>query len=346
VEAGAIAEMLTDKLGERVTASTVAYGTTTVTLDADGYAEAARLCRDDPRLEFDFFDCLSGVDERDDGFAVVAVLWSTKQRHRVLLRHVCAGGRDKPVAPSLSALWRGANWHEREAWDMFGIEFDGHPGLAPRILCTENFEGWPLRKDFPLATREAKPWPGAKEPEEQHAPAATGEHAPAAEDDAPAPAEGEAAPAEERGGTAAERADRARAKAAEARARAAAARAAAEAAEAEAVAEEGIAAQEEAEAVAEEGIAAQVDAVEGAEAVAEEGVVAQADVAEEAETPAEEGVAAQADAAEEADAVAEGTDTPEPGGSDMTGAGTEDAADIEDAAEIEPPAADDDEARP
>jgi hypothetical protein len=55
---------------------------------------------------------------------------------------------------------------ERETWDMFGIEFDGHPALEPRILTVENFEGWPLRKDFHLASRVAKPWPGVKEPAE------------------------------------------------------------------------------------------------------------------------------------------------------------------------------------
>ncbi|MDP9023654.1 MAG: NADH-quinone oxidoreductase subunit C [Actinomycetota bacterium] len=140
------------------------WGQVTVDLDAEGYVEAAMFCRDDPRLACDFFDCLAGVDEREDGFSVVAVLYSTTTRHRVMLRHRCGGGRDRPVAPTLTHVYAGADWHEREAWDMFGIEFDGHAGLLPRILTTENFEGWPLRKDFFLATREAKPWPGIKEP--------------------------------------------------------------------------------------------------------------------------------------------------------------------------------------
>ncbi|HEX2029386.1 MAG TPA: NADH-quinone oxidoreductase subunit C, partial [Nitriliruptorales bacterium] len=140
------------------------WGQVTVDLDATGYVSAARFCRDDPRLAMDYFDCLAGIDEREDGFSVVVILYSTTTHQRVMLRHLCAGGRDRPTAPSLTALYRGADWHEREAWDMFGIEFDGHPGLAPRILTTENFEGWPLRKDFFLATREAKPWPGIKEP--------------------------------------------------------------------------------------------------------------------------------------------------------------------------------------
>lgn len=161
-----IAELLTDRLGEQVRATDVAWGQLTVTVDADGYVAAARLCRDEPQLDMDFFDCISGVDEREDGFAVVAILYSTTHHHRVLLRHLCEGGRNRPRAPSLTPLYRGAEWQEREAFDMFGIEFDGHPGLTPRILTSENFEGWPLRKDFHLATREAKPWPGIKEPRE------------------------------------------------------------------------------------------------------------------------------------------------------------------------------------
>ncbi|MFN2557178.1 MAG: NADH-quinone oxidoreductase subunit C [Nitriliruptorales bacterium] len=160
-------QLLVASFRDHVHGAEVAFGQFTATLDAEGYVQAARFCRDDPRLDCDFFDCLFGVDERDKGFAIIANLYSTSQRHRVLLRHLSPGGREQPVAPSLTSLYRGADWHEREAWDMFGIEFDGHPGLLPRLLCPENFEGWPLRKDFPLATREAKPWPGAKEPVEQ-----------------------------------------------------------------------------------------------------------------------------------------------------------------------------------
>lgn len=112
------------------------------------------------------FDCLFGVDRGEDGFDVVAILYSTSRGQRILLRVRCDGGRESPVCPSLVDLYAGANWMERETWDMFGIDFEGHPGLTPRILCAENFEGWPLRKDFYLASREAKPWPGVKEPAE------------------------------------------------------------------------------------------------------------------------------------------------------------------------------------
>jgi NADH-quinone oxidoreductase subunit C len=157
---------LAPELGSHVVESGVAFGDVTLTLDADGYVAAAELCRDSDDVACDLFDCLFGVDERDEGFGVVTILYSTRHRHRVILRTVASGGRDRPMAPTLTHLYPGANWHEREAWDMFGIEFEGHPGLTPRILCAENFEGWPLRKDFYLGSRAAKPWPGVKEPAE------------------------------------------------------------------------------------------------------------------------------------------------------------------------------------
>jgi NADH-quinone oxidoreductase subunit C len=84
---------------------------------------------------------------------------------------------DNPSVESISGVFRGADWHEREAWEMFGFDFPGHPGLRHLYLPTE-FEGFPLRKDFPLLSRAVKPWPGLvdKEPipgedEEAEAPA-------------------------------------------------------------------------------------------------------------------------------------------------------------------------------
>ena len=157
---------LRDRLGDGVLDAMEEYGTFTVTVTPDAWVEAARICKDADLLAYDLFDSLFGIDRREDGFDVVAILYSTSRGRRILLRVRADGGRDTPVVPTLTGLYPGANWHERETWDMFGIEFDGHPGLAPRILCVENFEGWPLRKDFHLGTRVAKPWPGVKEPAE------------------------------------------------------------------------------------------------------------------------------------------------------------------------------------
>ncbi len=142
------------------------FETLTVVVTTDVWAEAHQICKEEPRLAFGMFDCLFGVDAGDDGFDVVSILYSVELGRRLLLRARVDGGREDPTIPTVTHLFRGADFHERETWDMFGIDFEGHDSLAPRILCDEHFEGWPLRKDFHLATREAKPWPGVKEPAE------------------------------------------------------------------------------------------------------------------------------------------------------------------------------------
>jgi len=159
-------ELLRDRLGDGVLRSVVEYGMFTLWIDPSAWVEAATRCRDERLLGYDMFDSLFGVDAREAGFDVVAVLYSTSTGNRIVLRVRCEGGRDAPTLPSLSEVYRGANWMERETFDMFGVDFTGHPGLEPRILTVENFEGFPLRKDFHLAARVAKPWPGVAEPVE------------------------------------------------------------------------------------------------------------------------------------------------------------------------------------
>ena len=160
------ADFLRRRLGDDLLGTTEEYGSFTVDVAPASWLDALTLCRDEELLAYDMFDCLFGVDAGEDGFDVVTILYSTSRGRRILLRARAEGGREEPTFPSAVAVFPGANWHERETWDMFGIEFDDHPGLSPRILCVENFEGWPLRKDFFLASRAAKPWPGVKEPAE------------------------------------------------------------------------------------------------------------------------------------------------------------------------------------
>src|SRR5262245_28222829 len=114
----------------------------------------------------DYFDWLSAVDELDQGYAVVAHLWSTTKRHGVLVRTRIS--KADATLHSIVDIFPGAAWHERETFEMFGVDFAGHPDLKPLLLPPE-FEGHPLRKDFVLAARVAKTWPGAKEPGESHA---------------------------------------------------------------------------------------------------------------------------------------------------------------------------------
>jgi NADH-quinone oxidoreductase subunit C len=136
-----------------------------VTIDvvsADWIA-AATAIRDDTRSDCGFFDWLSAYDDREAGLAVVARTYSMNHRHAVILRTTV--DRDVAALASLTGIWAGADWHERETFEMFGIEFVGHPNLIP-LLLPDGFEGHPLRKEFVLASRVAKPWPGRKEPGE------------------------------------------------------------------------------------------------------------------------------------------------------------------------------------
>jgi NADH-quinone oxidoreductase subunit C len=151
---------LAARFGPRATAD-AAYGQTTVDVPAEDWVAALSLARDG--LGFTYFDWLTAVDRLADGFDVVAHLWSVERREHLLLR--TRVGAVAPTLGSATAVFAGAAWHERETFEMFGVVFEGHPNLVP-LLLPDGFEGHPLRKDFVLAARAAKAWPGAKEPGE------------------------------------------------------------------------------------------------------------------------------------------------------------------------------------
>jgi len=137
-----------------------AFGQWVVDVPAERWVEALTFARDEAGCAF--FDWLTAVDE-EDAFGVVAHVWSIEGRYHLLVRTRVP--REAPALATATGVYRGAAWHERETYEMFGIDFPGHPGLAP-LLLPDGFEGHPLRKDFVLAARVAKAWPGAKEPGE------------------------------------------------------------------------------------------------------------------------------------------------------------------------------------
>jgi NADH-quinone oxidoreductase subunit C len=137
------------------------FGMLTVDVPPTLWADALAFARTD--LEYTFFDWLTAVDELAGGFAVVAHVYSLAHGHHLLVRTRVP--REDPHLATATGVYGGANWHERETHEMFGVIFDGHPDLRP-LLLPDGFEGHPLRKDFVLAARVAKPWPGAKEPGE------------------------------------------------------------------------------------------------------------------------------------------------------------------------------------
>jgi len=141
-----------------------AYARPTLDVPAASWLDAHSSARE---IGFNFFDWLSAVDELAAGFTVVTHLWSTSGRNGILLRTKLA--RDGAAVASVVAVYPGAAWHERETHEMFGISFPGHPGELKPLLLAPEFQGNPLRKDFILASRVAKDWPGAREPGESAA---------------------------------------------------------------------------------------------------------------------------------------------------------------------------------
>jgi len=116
-----------------------------VVTQADRLPELAAFLRDDSDLNFASLMCLSGVDDGTT-LGVVYNLCSMGKKHRFTIK-VQGLEREAPRVPTVQDIWPTANWHEREAYDMFGITFEGHPDLR-RILCPDDWEGWPLRKDY------------------------------------------------------------------------------------------------------------------------------------------------------------------------------------------------------
>lgn len=143
-------------LGDRAVSVGVAFAEVTVVVSAEKYIEAALILRDAPELGFDTLIDLCGVDYRDYGdgtwtgkrFASVTHLLSVVNNQRVRLRVFCPDD-DFPVVATLFDVWPACGWYEREAFDLFGIVFDGHSDLR-RILTDYGFVGHPFRKDFPV----------------------------------------------------------------------------------------------------------------------------------------------------------------------------------------------------
>ncbi|MFE0015300.1 NADH-quinone oxidoreductase subunit C [Mesorhizobium sp. NPDC059054] len=144
----ALAAHIKDKLGATVIDSVLAYGELTVLVNAADVVKAATFLRDDAKCQFVSFIDVSGADypSRPLRFDVVYHLLSPKQNLRIRLK---THADEETVVPSVTAVWPGADWFERETYDLYGVLFSGHPDLR-RILTDYGFDGHPLRKDFPL----------------------------------------------------------------------------------------------------------------------------------------------------------------------------------------------------
>lgn len=159
-----VEERVRARFGQDVLGYEDSFGHAVLHVAPSRYREIAAMLRDDPALSLDYMEFSSGVDYQEKGFEVVTHLWSSWHGHHVRLRVPLPA--EDPVCPTISDLYPGANWHERETTEMFGIMFEGHPELV-KLLLSEEFDGHPLRKDFPLMSREAKPWPGGPDEDEE-----------------------------------------------------------------------------------------------------------------------------------------------------------------------------------
>lgn len=159
-----IAALLEQQFGSRIKSKSLEALDPFVVVDAATLLEVCRFLKDDSRLQFDFLNCISGVDylEPDPkkapkaGFEphmeVVYHFSSFRHRHRFVLKVVLPRWKDDkpgelPEVPSVTSLWATANWHEREVYDLSGVWFTGHPELT-RILLADDWVGHPLRKDY------------------------------------------------------------------------------------------------------------------------------------------------------------------------------------------------------
>ena len=148
-----VLERLKERFAEGIHETHETFGDATAVVARERLLEALLFLRDDAELQFNLSSTVTGVDYlgREPRFEVVYQLNSLSQHHRVRVKAGVPG--DDPSIASATPLWNSALWAEREAWDLFGVRFVGHPDLR-RILMYPEFEGHPLRRDYPVNKRQ------------------------------------------------------------------------------------------------------------------------------------------------------------------------------------------------
>ncbi|MFO0754155.1 MAG: NADH-quinone oxidoreductase subunit C [Thermodesulfovibrionales bacterium] len=159
-----IAEAIKDRYPTEVREIKEFRGQVSVIVRKDRIKEMLKYLHETPELYFDFLEDLCGVDylgRKEPRFEVVYHLYSMRHKHMIRIRAEVP--EDDCAVDSVVDIWQGANWHERECYDLFGVTFTGHPDPR-RILLPEDWEGHPLRKDYPLQSDLGEmEWKGYKE---------------------------------------------------------------------------------------------------------------------------------------------------------------------------------------
>jgi NADH-quinone oxidoreductase subunit C len=150
--------MIKERFGSAVLETHSRFGDDTVVVEPSSNLDVLRFCKEEPELDYNFLMDLTCVDylhypgrQKGPRFEVIYHLYSLRHNHRIRIK--CPLSEEDPTIDSAVELWPVANWLEREAWDMFGVTFKGHPDLR-RLLMYEEFEGHPLRKDYPITRRQ------------------------------------------------------------------------------------------------------------------------------------------------------------------------------------------------
>lgn len=164
MDVSAIKDKLTKRFGAAITGANPEAIDPWIEVAPESLRDVCQMLRDDPELRFNMLHCISGVDylqvdpkrklEGEPRMEVLYHLSSLAQRHRLVVKVILPRWKDGvegeiPEVPTVSDIWRTADWHEREVYDLSGVRFVGHPDLR-RILCPEDWAGHPLRKDYEM----------------------------------------------------------------------------------------------------------------------------------------------------------------------------------------------------
>jgi NADH-quinone oxidoreductase subunit C len=164
-------------VGEFVSDLEINFGNVDLACQPERLQQVAERLRDDPSIRCEFFTFLSAIDRSEFGGEEDKELRERYGTTLELLVHLYSPSYvipvnihvpldpENPVVPSITGIFKGANWHERETHEMFGVDFEGHPRLV-NLYLPEDFEGHPGLRSFKLPSRVVKEWPGAKDPEE------------------------------------------------------------------------------------------------------------------------------------------------------------------------------------